>query len=410
MIDSGVRGHQLFVLLSLALGLAASPAGAQDDARPAPVPVTIGYVDLQNDPRHNSLTAYGRLVVRERASPFDGVRAGIEEAATTGRIANAEFEVVRLILKEIGEAPFALRRATSERNINYFIVDLPVTAYPDLLRESQGKNILLFNISEVDDELRGKSCAREAVHVIASRAMLADALTQYLVARNWKNILVLDGPDPQDALDTHAFLRSVKKFGARIVAQKPFVSGNDPRQRESNNPALLTAGTADYDVVYVADMNLELARDIHYRTSKPRPLVGSIGLEANAWNWTWERNGGPQVNSSFRKISRGRKMQDTDWAGWMAVKMIAEAVLRKGATDFKQQRQFILTEGRFDGAKGAALSVRPWDQQLRQQIFLATSDAVAGVAPMPGFLHQTETLDTLGLDRRESACKLEGSG
>ncbi len=383
---------------------------AQQTPAEKPAAIVIGFLELENDPRHSSLTAYGRLVIRERASPFDGVRAGIEEAATAGRIANAEFEAIRIPLKDARDAPDALRRAMSERQVRYFIADLPSAAYAPLLSEARSKNVLLFNISEIDDDLRGKSCARELVHVIPSRAMLADALVQFLVARNWKNVLVLEGPDPEDHILTQAFARSMKKFGARIVAQKTFVSGNDPRQRDSNNPALLTASSSDYDAIFVADARLDLARDINYRTSRPRPLVGAIGLEAGAWNWTWERNGGPQVNSAFRRISRGRKMQDTDWAGWMAVKMIAEATLRKGAADFAQQRDFIVNEGRFDGAKGAALSVRPWDRQLRQQIFMATSDAVAGVAPMPGFLHQTETLDTLGFDSRESVCKLERAG
>ena len=58
-----------------------------------------------------------------------------------------------------------------------------------------------------------------------------------------------------------------------------------------------------------------------------------------------------------------------------------------------------------DGFKGVRLGFRPWDQQLRQPIFLSYGDGIAGIAPFEGFLHQRDTLDTLGSDQPESACK-----
>jgi len=58
-----------------------------------------------------------------------------------------------------------------------------------------------------------------------------------------------------------------------------------------------------------------------------------------------------------------------------------------------------------DGFKGVRLNFRPWDQQLRQPVFLSYGDGIAGIAPFDGFLHQRDTLDTLGFDQPESACK-----
>jgi hypothetical protein len=55
------------------------------------------------------------------------------------------------------------------------------------------------------------------------------------------------------------------------------------------------------------------------------------------------------------------------------------------------------------------LSFRPWDQQLRQPVFLAhggIGGGIAGAAPFDGFLHPTNNLDTLGADQKESPCKL----
>jgi hypothetical protein len=50
--------------------------------------------------------------------------------------------------------------------------------------------------------------------------------------------------------------------------------------------------------------------------------------------------------------------------------------------------------------------VRPWDQQLRQAILLAAPYQVVASAPLEGFLHRTNVLDTLGDDQQETPCKL----
>ena len=80
------------------------------------------------------------------------------------------------------------------------------------------------------------------------------------------------------------------------------------------------------------------------------------------------------------------------------------AIFRNGPCEFgtgQNGRDF-----RIDGSKGQALSFRSWDNQLRQPVQLATSDAVIAQAPLPQFLHPEENLDTLGYDRPESACVL----
>jgi len=99
-------------------------------------------------------------------------------------------------------------------------------------------------------------------------------------------------------------------------------------------------------------------------------------------------------------------MEGADWAAWLAVKMIVQSALRTGSADFRNQRAFILGVGNFDGDKGLAMSVRPWDHQLRQAILLAAPYEVVAAAPVEGFLHRTNELDTLGDDEPESPCHL----
>jgi ABC transporter substrate binding protein (PQQ-dependent alcohol dehydrogenase system) len=99
-------------------------------------------------------------------------------------------------------------------------------------------------------------------------------------------------------------------------------------------------------------------------------------------------------------------MESVDWAAWIAVKMVVQATLRTRSAEFDKQRSFILREGTFDGNKGLAVSVRPWDQQLRQAVLLVAPYAVVARAPVEGFLHKTNELDTLGDDEPETPCKL----
>jgi ABC transporter substrate binding protein (PQQ-dependent alcohol dehydrogenase system) len=97
-----------------------------------------------------------------------------------------------------------------------------------------------------------------------------------------------------------------------------------------------------------------------------------------------------------------------DWAAWMAVKMIVQSSPRTESADFGKQRAYMLRDGRFDGAKGPAVSVRPCDPQLRQAVLFAASYEVVADAAVEGFLHRTNTLDTLGDDEQETPCHLAG--
>ena len=193
----------------------------------------------------------------------------------------------------------------------------------------------------------------------------------------------------------------------RIVATKQFKVGTDPREREQNNPALLTAGSRDYDVLFIADEAFDFARQVPYHTVRARPVVGAIDLEPVAWHWTWERNGAPQVNSRFQRLTGGRRMESEDWAAWIAVKMVVKSAQGTTLAGFQDPARFHPRRQRSSTApRGSRVSVRPWDQQLRQAILLAAPYQVVASAPVEGFLHKTNVLDTLGDDQADTPCKL----
>jgi ABC transporter substrate binding protein (PQQ-dependent alcohol dehydrogenase system) len=398
-----------------AFGAAAAAAfalSAWAQAAPPPPPaapqerVTIGYVEVVGDSRYEPITGYGRLVLKSRERPFAGAQIGIEDAQALVRILKIDFALERITVKSPAEVAGAVTQARDAGGIHFFIVDAPAEAFKPLADTVRGRDILIFNATAADDTLRRNLCAAEFVHTLPSLAMSMDALVQYLVSRKWSNFLVLEGPLPPDAVMTKGFENSVRKFGARVVARQQFKPGTDPREREKNDPALLSAVNRDYDVVFVADHAFDFARQVPYHTVRARPVVGSIDLEPVAWHWTWEHHGAPQVNSRFNKLTGGRHMEGADWAAWIAVKMVVQGTLRTRSTDFPKQRAFILGNGSFDGNKGLAVSVRPWDHQLRQAVLLAAPYTVVARAPVEGFLHKTNELDTLGDDEPESPCRL----
>ena len=221
----------------------AQPAPPAQPPQP-PARLTIGFVEIEGDPRHEPLRAFERLILKNRDHPFAGAQIGIDETAALVRVLRTEFKLERITVKSAEEVAPAVTKAQGA-GINFFILDAPAEAFKPLAAAVKGRDVLLFNVTAPEDTLRREVCAREIVHTLPSQSMLMDGLMQLLASRKWRDILVLQGPAPADALMTKAFENSAKKFGQRIVATKQFKAGTDPRERELNNPALLTSGTRD---------------------------------------------------------------------------------------------------------------------------------------------------------------------
>jgi ABC transporter substrate binding protein (PQQ-dependent alcohol dehydrogenase system) len=384
-----------FAALALAIALAASPAASAE--------LAIGYLELEEDARYDDKWAYGGLLLQAGGRPFQGASLALTEAAFAGKVAGLEFALHRVKGANARDFIAAIKKLGQEKKVRFFLIDAPAAAVEDVAKAT-ANNAILVNVSALDDTLRGRNCQPHLFHTVPSHAMLADALAQFLAAKKWRDVLILQGPLPEDKALTQAFERSAQRFGLKIVAKRDFVIGNDPRDRERNNLALLT-GNADYDAVFVADSGAEFGRYVPYQTLLPRPVVGSSGLVPLAWHWAWERHGGPQLTRRFQRHA-GRQMQGNDWAAWVAVKALTEAAIKTKTTD-KTVLTAALGSGKLtiDGFKGPALSFRPWDRQLRQPILLASYDWVAERAPLSGFLHPLTTLDTLGFDEPESPCR-----
>jgi ABC transporter substrate binding protein (PQQ-dependent alcohol dehydrogenase system) len=387
---------RLLTLIALAL-LATIPV-----ARAADMPFRIGYLEWSEDPRYRNERIKAEYPLLPWGRPFAAAEQAIKETAFSGSALKLRFELLK---REAADATAMVEivKAMVTAGVHYVIVDADGAVMADVAKRTAGLPVTLFNIAAQDDALRGAQCSAKLLHVIPNHAMLTDALAQYLVLRRWSNVLVLQGPLPADAAFAAAWARSAKRLGLKIVDTRPFKLGLDPRERELNNLQLLT-GSKDYDAVFVADTDGEFARNVPYQTAKPRIVVGASGLVADAWHWSWERDGARQLNNRLLKAA-GRHVTSYDWAAWMAVKSIVEAVVRAGTPDYAKSYAYLRgPDIVIDGFKGFRMGYRPWDGQLRQPILLNTGNYAIAVAPIEGFLDPVNNLDTLGFDARETAC------
>lgn len=365
--------------------------------------IRFGFLELAKDARFDEKRLFFRTLSRPLGDPFAGAEVAMREARFVGQALGVSFALERLRGKDAAELLTQLDKLAAE-GVRYFLVNAPASVVTELAQAAKGRELLLFNVSAADDVLRQEQCQANLYHTLPNHSMQSDAMAQFLVANKWRAVLLLEGPLPDDKLIAAAFEASAKRFGLKIVAKRSFVLSNDPRQREQGNVGLLTTGS-DYDVVYVADSDGEFARGVPYQTVRPRPVVGSEGLVAEAWHWAWERHGAPQLSGRLEKQA-GRRMASMDWAAWVAVKAVVESVVRTNNADFATVVAYLGgDEITIDGFKGNRLDFRPWDRQLRQPILLATHNRVVERAPIAGFLHQTNNMDTLGFDQRDSRCK-----
>jgi len=363
----------------------------------------FGYLALSRDARYHEDRLYVRNLAQGEGDPEPGLEVALKESKFNAKAVGVELGIQQARADDAKGLIAELERLAAA-GTRYFLIDAPGTVVADVAAAVKGRDLLLFNISAHEDVLRQKQCQANLLHTAPSHAMQADALAQYLVSRKWRSVLMLQGPQPEDALIAQAFERSAKRFGLKIEARRSFILSNDPRERDMGSVGLLTS-EADYDVVFVADSDGEFARSVPYRTVRPRPVVGAEGLAALGWHWSWERNGAPQLNGRFERAAKYR-MSEAGWAAWMAAKTVVEAMQRTGGADFAKIRAYLLgPDITIDGFKGHRLSFRSWNHQLRQPMLLATHNAVIESAPIQGFMHQTNTLDTLGFDERESECK-----
>ena len=339
-----------------------------------------------------------------------GARLGIADNNTTGHFTGQSFGLVERVVAEDGDVVTAFRDLAA-RGISLVVADFAAAELLSIATLPEAAPATIFDTAAPDDRLRGEDCRGNLLHLLPSRAMLADALVQYLVAKRWSNLLLVVGHGEGDQEFAADFRHAAQKFQAHIVTEKPWTFVPGARRTDTGHFAIqaevarFTQGVS-YDVLAVADEEDEFGDYLSYRTFDPRPVAGTQGLVPSAWARQHEQWGATQLQDRFLHQAK-RWMTDRDYAAWMAVRAIGEAATRSKSSDPATISAYLRGD-RFELAayKGARLSFRSWDGQLRQPILLADARSLVSVSPQPGFLHQFSELDTLGIDKPETKCRM----
>src|SRR6478735_2231915 len=402
VVEKTDQGGAMIRWLVAAIGfcIAASPVLAADS-----IEIGIGYLGRAG--------IEAKLSLVELPAENDGIagaRLAVEDNNTTGKFLNQHFTLEQVRLKDNEDVAKAAA-ALAERN-GFIIADLPADALLKAVDALRDRGTVFLNAGSIDDRLREQDCSANVIHVAPTRSMLADALAQYLVWKQWKRWLLVVGSHDQDKLYADALRRAAGRFGAKIVQERIFEDTGGARRTDSGvtliqrQMPVFTQQAPAYDVLVAADESEVFASYLPYRTWDPRPIAGSAGLVPTSWDAAQDQWGAIQMQNRFMKLN-SRRMTALDMQAWTAARMIGEATSRTNSGDPKPVFDFLKGPDFSVAAfKGTRLTLRDWNLQLRQPILLVDGRMVVSVSPQEGFLHQFSELDTLGIDRPETRCKL----
>jgi ABC transporter substrate binding protein (PQQ-dependent alcohol dehydrogenase system) len=371
--------------------------------------IKIGYLR-----QGGARTAISLLDIPAANDGVAGAKLAIDDNNTTGRFLNQRFTLEETELKDEDD-PAAAVGTFADHGISLVLADLPAPALLKAADAGRARGLLLFNVGASDDRLREQDCRANVVHTAPTRSMLADGLAQYLVWKQWRKWLLVVGSHDADKLFADALRRAAKRFGATIVQEKVFADAGGARRTDSgltqiqSQIPLFTQSAPEHDVLVAADESQVFATYLPYRTWLPRPVAGSAGLVPTSWDASHDQWGANQLQNRFVQLF-SRRMTARDMQAWMAARMIGEAASHQHAADAKQTLDFLESpDFALAAFKGQKLTLRDWNLQLRQPILLSDGRVTVSASPQPGFLHQFSELDTLGVDRPETKCRLDAS-
>ncbi len=402
----------LAVLALFGAAHAASRTGGENaatSAQNAKLKVRIGYISRPYE-EPPPLSLIDKILTD---NGVQGARIGIKYNATTGRLLGHAYELVEKQVPLKGNLAEVARGLFND-GIAFLVADLEAGDLLVIADLPEAREKTIFNIRSSDDDLRGENCRRNLFHVIPSWAQRADALGQFLIWKRWRRWFLIAGKQPRDLEYVAAIKRAAKRFGGKIVEQRTyeFDGGNrrtdDGHQQVQTQMPLATQGVPAHDVVFVADASEVFGDYLMWRTFDPRPVVGTHGLVAVAWHRSFEQYAGTQMQNRFEKLV-GRTMTERDYAAWLAVRIVGEAVVRNATTDPAVLSEYILSDDfKVAGFKGEGLNFRLWNHQLRQPILLSGPRTLVSISPQPKFLHPKYLTDTLGYDAPETKCAFPG--
>lgn len=275
----------LLALASVLLPLAASQASED------PLQVRIGYLGYHPDPG----PLLSNIIPEPADAGLQGAQLAIVDSNSTGRFLKQQFQLDSASV-DSPEALLQAAKAQHDQGLRLFVVNAPAASLREL--SAALPDSLLFNAGSPDDRLRSSQCLGNVLHSLPGRAMLADALVQFMVLRKWQRALLVVGQTEDDRAYADALRRATQRFGVKLVAEKDWTFDNDQRRSAQADMPLFTQ-TAEYDVVLVADERGDFGEYLPYQTWFPRPVAGTQGLTPTGWHKSVETFGAAQLQKRF---------------------------------------------------------------------------------------------------------------
>lgn len=395
-----------------AAGAAPSEVPKPQDANPGEpeIKATVPIVYLGKEYEEPLPLSYSEKPVFDKG--IQGARLIIKEANQAGRFVGYAFELVEARVPENADVVAKAKEILAKGDA-FIIADLEpkdLLAVADL---PEAKNSIIMNIRSSADSLRQEDCRANVLHVIPSYAMRADALGQYLIWKKWPRWFVMQGNTPSDQDYVAMIKRAAARFGGQVVGDKVYDLPPGARNTDSGYQQVQgqipmeTQAAPEHDVVWVVNSDQGFGDYLMYRTYLPRPVVGTQGLQAIAWDPSYTEYGAMHLQDALPKLAK-RPPTERDYTAWLGGRAMTDGVMRSGEITPPKVKAYLLSDQfRLEGFKGQAMTFRPWDQQLRQPIILGGGTRVpVSVSPQEGFLHPDNLTDSLGFDQPETKCKL----
>jgi len=175
-----------------------------------------------------------------------------------------------------------------------------------------------------------------------------------LLSRRQVQVLIGTSPDDAEALSRFAESRRILFFNIASRAQA--------LRRGCRRFTFHVEAT---DAMYANAARWPVAGGLTTGRDRPAPLDSVV-----LWDLTLQRYGASQINDRYG-ARFGVGMDGAAWAGWVAVKIAAEAALRARSSDPSRLLAYLESPtAQFDGHKGWPLTFRTAEHQLRQPLYV----------------------------------------
>ena len=298
--------------------------------------------------------------------------------------------------------------------------------------------IPFLNIGWPGDSLRNEECNAYTFHVEPSDAMYLDALTGWFVRagfRRW-GFVFEDSERGRQLYERSLWALNERHFGGREVAQAT-VGADDPawedaferlRRGEPDVVLLLldpqqqleflqrsSSGGEAWQVTGFPYPNTQTRA--YYRTWVQSAPQDENLYRGASWEATIDSYGARELNARFL-AQMGTEMDAGSWAAYQGVRILYDSAMAVRSLEGEVLREYMSSPAAvYDVWKGIGVTFRPWDQQLRQSLFLVhlapgeeEDLAVTLVGELPAlYLPRTdpvERLDQLGDLEPRSRCGL----